>query len=102
METELYICDHPVYNKCTLFKMDDRGLAVIQQRFNHMHKLTWWGPIDSDLVLKITENSRFSKFFSDHCGCKDDKGLYPTIELRKLMWALRMRTIPKESWETRF
>lgn len=30
---ETYICDHPVYDRCTLFKSGDKGLAVIQQRF---------------------------------------------------------------------
>lgn len=34
MYGQLYICDHPVYSKCTLFKMDNKGLAVIQQRFD--------------------------------------------------------------------
>lgn len=27
-----YICDHPVYNRCTLYVIGKRGLAVIQQR----------------------------------------------------------------------
>lgn len=34
MYGETYICNHPVYNKCTLFRIGDNGLAVIQQRFN--------------------------------------------------------------------
>ena len=31
---EVYICDHPVYDRCTLYKIGNKGLAVIQQRFN--------------------------------------------------------------------
>ena len=31
---EIYLCDHPVYDCCTLFKMDSKGLAIIQQRFD--------------------------------------------------------------------
>lgn len=27
-----YECEYPVYNKCTLFKIDQNGLSVIQQR----------------------------------------------------------------------
>ena len=27
-----YECEHPVHNKCTLFKIDQNGLSVIQQR----------------------------------------------------------------------
>ena len=29
-----YICDHPVYDSCTLFEIGDKGLAVIQQRYD--------------------------------------------------------------------
>ena len=31
---ESYICDHPVYSKCTLYKIGNKGLAVIQQRYS--------------------------------------------------------------------
>lgn len=34
MYGELYICNHPVYDRCTLFTIGDKGMAVIQQRFN--------------------------------------------------------------------
>lgn len=98
----VYRCNHPYYNSCTLLKMDDKGLAVIQQRFNKRYKWTWWGPIDPWLVDDIVENSRFSNFFLEHSGCKDENGLYPTITVRKLMWALRMKPLTKEIWETRF
>lgn len=36
----VHICDHPVYDKCTLFKMGEKDLAVIQQRFDQKTKLT--------------------------------------------------------------
>ena len=32
MYGDTYECDHPAYRKCTLFKIGDNGLAVIQQR----------------------------------------------------------------------
>lgn len=41
-----YTCNHPVYDKCTLFQIDNKGLAIIQQRFDHRTKTTWWGEID--------------------------------------------------------
>lgn len=50
MYGETYICNHPVYNKCTLFRIGDNGLAVIQQRFNAETKSTWWGEVDSWLT----------------------------------------------------
>lgn len=41
-----YNCNHPVYNECTLFKINDKGLAIIQQRFDKSTKCTWWSEID--------------------------------------------------------
>ena len=35
-----YTCNHPVYNKCTLFLVNNKGLAVIQQRYNYETKET--------------------------------------------------------------
>lgn len=29
MYWKIHIYEHPVYNKCTLFKIDNKGLAVI-------------------------------------------------------------------------
>lgn len=34
MYGETYECYHPVYDRCTLFKMGKKGLAVIQQRYD--------------------------------------------------------------------
>ena len=33
MYGEIYICDHPVYTRCTLFVIGDKGLSIIQQRY---------------------------------------------------------------------
>jgi hypothetical protein len=41
-----YTCKHPVYNTCTLFKIGDDGLAVIQQRYDERTKHTYWTEID--------------------------------------------------------
>lgn len=40
MYGQRYRCDHPVYNSCTLFLVEERGLAVIQQRFDPETKAT--------------------------------------------------------------
>lgn len=29
-------------------------------------------------------------------------GLYPTVTVRQMMWALKMKPMPKERWETVF
>ena len=31
---KVYICNHPVYDRCTLYQIGNKGLAVIQQRYN--------------------------------------------------------------------
>ena len=59
---ETYLCDHPVYDSCTLFKMVSKGLAIIQQRFDKSTKHTWWGEIDPLLTdhmgTKVKTNTK--------------------------------------------
>lgn len=96
-----YSCDHPVYDKCTLFKIDNRGLSVIQQRFDKETKSTWWSEIDPWLTDDLYLHPRFKEFFEKRAGeCID--GLYPTVTIRQLMWGLKMKPIPKCRWETCF
>ena len=101
MYGEIHICDHPVYDKCTLFKVDDYGLAVIQQRYDSTTKKTWWGEIDPWLTDSLYLHPKFKKFFDERSRkCLD--GLYPTVTIRQIMWALKMKPIQKERWETCF
>ena len=96
-----YICDHPVYDKCTIFTIADKGLAVIQQRYDGNTKQTWWGEIDPWLTDPLYVHPRFKEFFDKRAGrCTD--GLYPTVTIRQIMWALKMKPLPKERWETCF
>ena len=96
---DTYYCDHPVYSKCTLFKMDEKGLAVIQQRTNN--KITWWDEIDPWLTDALYLHNRFKEFFDNRSGICID-GLYPTVTIRQIMWALKMKPLPKQRWETCF
>lgn len=41
MYGQTYICDHPVYSHCTLYKIGEKGLAVIQQRYIPETKSTY-------------------------------------------------------------
>ena len=50
MYGSVYECNHPVYNKCTLFKIENKGLAVVQQRYDKETKTTWLGEIDQWLT----------------------------------------------------
>lgn len=96
-----YICDHPVYNRCTLFLIDNFGLAVIQQRYNVKNKTTWWDEIDPWLADKLYLHEHFIDYFESHAGFANGE-LYPTVTIRQIMWGLRMKPLPKEPWETVF
>lgn len=101
MYGQVYKCNHPVYSKCTLYKIGDKGLAVIQQRYNVENKSTFWTNIDEWLVDSIYLSARFKSYFDERAGLSDD-GIYPTVTIRQIMWALKMKPIPKERWETVF
>ena len=101
MYGDTYICDHPVYNRCTLFKEDGKGIAVIQQRYDNDSKSTWWGEIDPWLTDVIYLNPGFKSLFDNRSG-EHINGIYPTITIRQLMWALKMKPLQKERWETCF
>ena len=81
--------------------MDSRGLAVIQQRYDKTTKTSWWGAIDPWLNDDLYLHERFRDFFNERAGeCTD--GLYPTVTVRQIMWALKMKPLPRERWETCF
>lgn len=101
MYGERYICNHPVYNVCTLFRIESRGLAVIQQRYDAKAKCTYWTEIDAWLTDALYLRPGFREFFDKRAGeCTD--GLYPTVTIRQIMWALKMKPLPKQRWETVF
>lgn len=101
MYGKTYICKHPVYDTCTLYTIGDRGLAVIQQRYEMKTKYTYWTEIDPWLVDEIYLRAGFKEFFDARSGkCTD--GLYPTVTIRQIMWALKMKPIKRERWETCF
>ena len=101
MYGQRYICNHLVYSSCTLFQIGDKGLAVIQQRFNSYTKHTWWGEIDPWLTDDLYLHPNFKEYFDKRSGkCID--GLYPTVTIRQIMWALKMKPIQRQRWETCF
>jgi hypothetical protein len=101
MYGDTYSCDHPVYSKCTLFSMGEKGLSIIQQRYDSDAKKTWWSEIDPWLTDVIYLHPKFHTYFNERAGeCKD--GLYPTVTIRQIMWALKMKPLPRERWETCF
>lgn len=98
---KIYICDHPVYSRCTLYRIGERGLAVIQQRFDESSKTTWWGEIDAWVTDAIYLHSGFRKLFEERAK-PGENGLFPTVTVRQIMWALKMKPLPKQYWETVF
>lgn len=101
MYGQVYFCSHPVYSKCTLFKIGNRGLAVIQQRFDSQTKKTWWSDIDPWLTDDLYLHPNFKEYFDERSG-QCENGLYPTVTVRQIMWSLKMKPISKERWETTF
>lgn len=96
-----YTCDHPVYDKCTLFLINNKGLSVIQQRYDSNTKRTWWGEVDPWLTDTLYLHPKFKEFFDERSGeCTD--GLYPTVTIRQIMWALKIKPMVKDRWETCF
>lgn len=96
-----YICDHPIYSSCTLYKIGNKGISVIQQRHDPDSKTTWWSEIDPWLTDIIYLHPKFKELFDKRAG-ECIKGLYPTVSVRQIMWALKMKPIPRERWETCF
>lgn len=99
MYGELYLCNHPVYDRCTLYKIGEKGLVVIQQY--RKGKFTYWDAVEPCLTDQLYVQPGFNEYFNNHAGpCAD--GLYPTVTIRQIMWALRMKPLMKERWETVF
>lgn len=96
-----YECDRPVYKKCTLYLSGKRGLTIIQQRYDPKTKTTWWGEIDPWLTDVLYLHEGFKNYFNERSGgCT--MGVYPTVTIRQIMWALKLKPIPREQWETCF
>lgn len=101
MYGETYTCNHPVYNKCTLYQIGDKGLAIIQQRFDAETKRTWWDEVDPWLTDTLYLHPKFKDFFDERSGEGQD-GLYPTVTIRQIMWALKIKPMARDRWETCF
>ena len=96
-----HICDHRVYSRCTLFLLREKGLAVIQQRFNENDKTTYWTEIDPWLTDVIYMHPGFLELFESRADYSNND-IFPTMTIRQLMWKLKMKPLPKERWETVF
>lgn len=98
---KIFRCNHPVYDRCTLYLIGSKGLGVIQQRFDPRTKQTSWTEIDDELVDQLYLAKGFDIFFDRFAGIRRN-GYYPTVTVRQIMWALRLKPLEKYSWETVF
>lgn len=96
-----HTCNHLVYDRCTLYLMDGKGLAIIQQRYEPETKKTWWSEIDPWLTDMLYLHPKFISFFEDRAGPGKD-GIYPTVTIRQIMWAMKIKPLQRERWETCF
>ena len=96
--SHIYVCDH---SRCTLYQFNDLGLAVIQQRFDANEKTTYWTEVDAGLADDIYRHPKFYRYFKAKAN-KAEKALYPTVTVRQIMWALKMKPLKRERWETVF
>ncbi len=96
-----HVCSHPVYDVCTLFLIGNLGLAVVQQRFDPKTKHTWWSDIDPWIANALYLNEGFYKYFMEHAAESNNR-IYPTVSVRQIMWALKMKPLQRERWETVF
>lgn len=94
-------CNHKVYSYCTLFKINNLGLAIIQQRYDAQNKHTYWTEIDEDLTDSIYLHENFETVFYAYAA-KSQNGIYPTLSVRQIMYALKMKPLKREVWETCF
>lgn len=102
--SRMYECPaHPVYRRCTLFERGGKGLAIIQQHYIQSVRFTWWGEVDPGIANRVYLHKDFQKkIFRKFAAPPDADGCYPTLTIRQVMWALRMKPISKERWETVF
>ena len=92
--------NHPLYNSCRLYMIsEEEGLAIIQKRFNSKLKVFFYSAPDSWIMDEILKCSGFVDYTFKHAGeCKD--GIFPTVTVRQVMYALKMKPLKKEWWES--
>ena len=79
----MYLCYHPVYSRCTLFKIKEKGISVIQQYYDMESKYTWWDEINPAIANTIYLQKGFKEYFELYAQeCQN--GIYLTLTERLL------------------
>ena len=66
-----------------------------RKRFDKANKTTWWGEVDPWLTDSLYLNPGFKKYFDERSEVCSD-GLYPTVTIRQIMWALKTKPMQKQ------
>lgn len=74
---------------------------MIQQCYDPESKRTWWQDILPWVANAIYVHPKFEQYFNERAREPVD-GLYPTVSVRQVMWALKMKPLKRERWETLF
>lgn len=101
LKGETYICQNSIYRSCTLYREGEKGLGIIQQRYDPKSHSTWWTSIDSWLVDELYMNASFKDLFARYAAKPTDRR-YPVLTIRQAMWRLKLKPLPKQEWETVF
>lgn len=78
---------------------DEEGLAIVQKRFNRKLKVFFYNAPDAWVMDEILHSSGFVDYVFKHAGACTD-GMFPTVTVRQVMYALKMKPLKKELWET--
>lgn len=57
--------------------------------------------MDDWVACEIYISPKFQEYLEENAG-EPENGIFPTVTVRQIMWALRMKPLEKESWETVF
>ena len=95
----IYHCDDELFDLGTLYLSDNIGLIVVQFQIDPVNKTFKFGPIDPGLANDIFKQPGFREFFLRFADKPDGARRYPVMNVRKVMWSLRMKPLRKDSWE---
>ena len=76
-------------------------LFLFWRRYDAETKSTFWTEVDAWLTDSLYVHPKFKEFFDERAGTCTD-GLWPTVTIRQIMWALKMKPLQKQRWETVF
>lgn len=92
---KVYANENSLYRSSTLYFEKGRGLCVVRLRFDENSKSFYFSHLEYSLANNIYLSDGFKEYFNSHAR----KYPYPVVNVRKIMWALRMKPLRKEFYE---